>query len=84
MDVSKKTINLAEVRYKISDRFPKEERFVVTSQIPLAAASVASNISERDARKREREFIQFISNPMGSLFEVETQSQLGIRLNFIQ
>ena len=57
MDVSKKTINLAEVRYKISDRFPKEERFVVTSQIPLAAASVASNISEDHLKRHGKFFV---------------------------
>jgi four helix bundle protein len=84
MDGWKKTTNLAEVRYKISNRFPKEEIFVVTRQIPLAAVSVASNLFEGAARKREREFIQFISIPKGSLFKVETRYPLGMRLNFIQ
>ncbi len=63
IDGWKKTINLAEVRYKISDRFPKEDIFVVTRQIPLAAVSVASNLFEGAARTRVMESMQFISIP---------------------
>lgn len=36
--------------YSVSDKFPKEELFGITSQMKRAAVSVASNIAEGCAR----------------------------------
>ena len=82
MDVWKKAMDLVESIYEISQSFPKEEVYGLTSQIRRAAVSVPSNIAEGAARKSDKEFLQFISIAMGSLSEVETQYQLAIRLGF--
>jgi four helix bundle protein len=52
--------------YKATDRFPKEERFGLTSQIRRAAVSVPSNLAEGAGRYSRKEFGHFISNAQGS------------------
>ena len=83
MDVWKRSMDLAEAIYTITRAFPKEEVYGLTSQIRRAAVSIPSNIAEGAARKSNKEFLQFLSISLGSLSEVETQSQLAIRLGFI-
>jgi four helix bundle protein len=83
MDVWKKSMDLAEAIYTITRAFPKEEIYGLMSQIRRATVSIPSNIAEGAARKSNKEFLQFLSISLGSLSEVETQSQLAIRLGFI-
>tara|TARA_R110002049_G_C8843937_1_gene536654 strand:- start:145 stop:498 length:354 start_codon:yes stop_codon:yes gene_type:complete len=83
MDVWKQSMELVEVIYKISARFPKEEMYGLTSQIRRAVVSIPSNIAEGAARKSDKEFLQFISIAMGSLSEVDTQYLLSVRLGFV-
>jgi four helix bundle protein len=68
--------------YKVSQRFPKEERYGLTSQLRRAAVSVPSNIAEGKGRASDRELTQFLCHARGSLFEIETQLQLAQRLGF--
>ncbi len=77
-------MDLAEIIYSLSSKFPNEERYGLTSQIRRAVVSIPSNIAEGAARKSDKEFIQFISIAMGSLSEVETQYQLSVRLGYIE
>ena len=69
--------------YKVSQRFPKEERYGLTSQIRRAAVSVPSNIAEGKGRVSDRELTQFVCHARGSLFEIETQLQLAERLGYV-
>ena len=82
--VWQRSIALAKAVYKVSDRFPKEERFGLTSQVRRAAVSVASNIAEGYGRKSQLEFSHFLSNARGSAAEVETQLILARELDFIR
>jgi hypothetical protein len=54
LEVWKKSIELAEQVYRLSAKFPVEERFGLTSQIRRAAASVAANIAEGAEREGTR------------------------------
>lgn len=69
--------------YKITDKFPKEEKFGLTSQIRRAAISIPSNIAEGAARKNTKEFIQFLYYSLGSAAEIETQIEISKELNFL-
>ena len=80
LEVWKKSIELAEQVYRLSAKFPAEERFGLTSQIRRAAASVAANIAEGAAREGTREFLQFLGIAGGSLAEVETFLVLAEKL----
>ena len=78
--VWQKGMDLAERVYRLTEKFPGDERFGLVSQMRRAAVSVPSNIAEGQARQGTREFLQFISHAMGSLAELETQVVLSQRL----
>ena len=70
--VWKKSIDLAEMVYRVSAKFPTEEKFGLTSQIRRAAVSVPANIAEGAERNATGEFLQFLGIASGSLAETET------------
>lgn len=55
--------------YKMTAKFPKEERFCLTSQFRRAATSVAANIAEGFSRKSNAEKVRFYNVSEGSLEE---------------
>lgn len=73
LKVWKKSRGLATAIYKITQRFPDEERYGLVSQMRRAAVSVPSNIAERHSRSGTKDFAHFLSMAIGSLAEVETQ-----------
>jgi four helix bundle protein len=83
LEVWKKSIELAEQVYRLSAKFPAEERFGLTSQIRRAAVSVATNIAEGAEREGTREFLQFLGIASGSLAEVETFLVLAGKLDMV-
>ncbi|MEK6805003.1 MAG: four helix bundle protein [Nitrospirota bacterium] len=83
LEVWRKSIELAEQVYRISGRFPVEERFGLTSQVRRAVASVAANIAEGAEREGTREFLQFLGIASGSLAETETFLHLAARLGLV-
>ncbi|MFA5991615.1 MAG: four helix bundle protein [Candidatus Doudnabacteria bacterium] len=62
--------------YKVSNLWPKEERFGLTSQIRRAVVSITSNIAEGFSRYTWKDKIHFYSIALGSV--TETQNQLLI------
>ena len=83
LDVWKESMFLTENVYALTKMFPSEEKYGLTSQIKRAVVSIPSNIAEGAARKRDKEFIQFLYIAMGSLSELETQLILSNRLQFV-
>jgi len=81
--VWQRSMKLAEILYKITRRFPKEELYGITAQIRKAAVSVPSNISEGFARGHRGEYKQFLYVALGSCAEITTQLILAARLEFI-
>jgi four helix bundle protein len=84
LDVWKESMTLAEEVYKLTEGFPKEEIFGLTSQMRRAATSIPSNIAEGAARNSDKEFIQFLHVSLGSLAELETQLLLSRKLGFLK
>jgi four helix bundle protein len=80
--VWQKGIELAKTTYRLTSKFPSEEKFGLVSQMRRAAVSIPSNIAEGQARHTTGEFIQFISHAEGSTAELETQFILSIELGF--
>jgi len=70
--------------YRVTQKFPKEERYGITSQIRRAAVSVPSNIAEGYGRKTTKEYIQFLYIAYGSNCELETQILLSGDLGYIE
>ena len=69
--------------YKITEGFPKEEVFGLTSQSRRASSSVGINIVEGCGRGSDEDFKRFLRNASGSAFEVEYILLLSKDLNYI-
>jgi four helix bundle protein len=82
LEVWKTAMELAVQVYRLTARFPKEERYGLTSQMRRAAVSVPSNIAEGKGRASDKELIQFLCHSRGSLFEIETQLAIGEQLGY--
>ena len=75
-------MELAEACYRLTQGFPREEIYGLTSQIRRAAASVPANIAEGYGRDGSKEFTQFLRISQGSLKELETHLLLARRMEF--
>jgi len=70
--------------YKITARFPQEERYGLTSQIRRAAVSIPSNIAEGYGRKTTADYLRSLYIAYGSVCELETQALLSSDLNYLE
>lgn len=77
-------MDIAEQTYIISSKFPREEKYGLTSQIRRCAVSIPSNISEGAGRNTNGEFKNFLGIANGSSNELFTQLILSHRLNLIE
>jgi four helix bundle protein len=57
--------------YRISRKFPAEERFGLTSQIRRAASSIGANLAEGCGRRSDGELHRFLQIARGSASELE-------------
>ena len=83
LDTWQRAIDFADLVYTLTRAFPQEERFGLTNQMRRAAVSVSSNIAEGSARVSRADFARFIEIASGSLFEVVSQSTIGLRQGFL-
>ena len=83
LDVWNESMNLAADIYRVTQAFPREEMFGMTSQMRRASVSVPANIAEGYGRQQTKPFIQFLRVSQGSLKEVETLVLLSVRVGLI-
>ena len=79
-----KAVELSVEVYKVTENFPKEEMYGLTSQIRRSAVSIPSNISEGAGRNSKNEFIHFLGIANGSSYELQTQLIISNKLNLIK
>lgn len=70
--------------YQLTQKFPKDEIYGLTSQMRRAAVSVPSNIVEGCAREGEVEYLRFLEIAFGSLRELHYQLGLAKRLGYCE
>lgn len=78
-----KAIDMCEKVYKITEDFPAEEKYGLTSQLRRSAVSTASNIAEGAGRFSNGEFRHFLGMANGSSYEALTQIVIADRLKYI-
>ncbi len=82
--VWQQAMELVELIYPASARWPQSELYGLVSQVRRAAVSVVSNIAEGQGRNSRGEFLQFLRNAKGSLLETETQILVAVRLKYLK
>ena len=83
LDAWQLAMTLTETTYKVTRLFPKDERYGLTSQMRRCAVSIPSNIAEGQARGTARFGLHFIRVAIGSAAELETQTEVARRLQFV-
>ncbi len=83
LEVWKRGVDLVVEIYRLTEKFPTDERFGLTSQLRRAAVSIPSNIAGGAARTFDKEFLYFLSNSQGSASEASTQLLIAVRLGYI-
>ncbi len=82
LQVWQKSMKLTVAIYQLTQRFPREEMFGLTSQLRRCAVSIPSNIAEGHGRVNPREFRHFLLIARGSNSELQTQLELATELGF--
>jgi len=84
LKVWQKSYKLCLEIYKTTAKFPKEERYGLTSQIRRSVVSIPSNIAEGYGRKTTLDYIRMLYISYGSVCELETQILLAGDLDLIE
>jgi len=81
--VWQKSHELVLKTYAVTNTFPKNEQYNLTSQINRAALSIPTNIAEGCGRNGQKEFIRFLNVSSGSATELDYLFLLAKDLKFI-
>ena len=81
--VWQKSKDLAVFIYKITEKFPKEEKFGIVSQIRRSSVSIPSNIAEGSRRSTSKDFRHFLCIAFGFGAELETQSLISREIGLL-
>lgn len=83
LKVWQSAVELSGQIYELTEKFPKKEMFVLTSQIQRAADSIALNIAEGSTGQTNPEFRRFLSMALRSAIEVVSCFYLAKRRKLI-
>lgn len=67
--------------YELTENYPNEERYGLTSHTRKTAISIPSNIAEGRFRSTRKDFMQFLRIAYASGAELETQIEIAKRLS---
>lgn len=79
-----KSMDLVTDIYLLSNQYPKNEIFGLTSQARRASVSIPLNISEGSAKSSNKDFSRFLEMSIGSSNELETSLIIARNLKFIE
>ncbi|MDD4606780.1 MAG: four helix bundle protein [Patescibacteria group bacterium] len=82
--VWKKSMDLVEAIYKLTQNFPQSETYGLVSQMRRCVVSIPSNIAEGCKRGTKKDYRQFLIIAYSSGAELETQIEISKRLNFTE
>jgi four helix bundle protein len=75
-------MDLAELTYRITRRYPREELFVLTSHTRKTAISIPSNIAE-GTRRQPAAYVARLIDALAEHAELETQRILADRFQYV-
>lgn len=63
--------------YKLTAKFPSDEKYGLISQLKRAAVSVEANITESHGRYHYADVVNFLLDARGSIFEVQDELMIA-------
>jgi four helix bundle protein len=82
LKICQKGFYIAVNSIKLTNSFPREEKFGISSQITKSAVSIPSNIAEGSSRSSQKDYSRFLEISLGSSFELETQLLIAKSVNY--
>ena len=83
LKVWQKSMDLTIEIYSLVKNLPREELYSLSDQMRRAVVSIPSNIAEGAGRNSEKDFVRFLAQARGSLWELSTQLEICERLNYL-
>ena len=83
LEIWKDSISLVKGICELTSTLPDTEKFGLISQMNRCSVSIPSNIAEGCSKDSQKDFIRFLQISLGSAFELETQLEVCIELDFI-
>ena len=78
-----KSMDLVELTYKLTARFPTSEEYGLVSQMRRAAVAAPSIIAEGAANNSVPQVKRYLSIAIGTLSDWDTQLELAYRVKYI-
>ena len=82
LDIWREGAELAKAIYRLTQNWPKDELYGLTSQARRAAVSIPANLAEGVGRGTAAEAAHFAQIALGSLYELDTLLYLASELAF--
>ncbi len=83
LDVWKKSHELTLDIYKLTNEFPKDEKYRLGDQLRRSASSVPANIAEGKGRSSQKDFVRFLNMARGSIEETKYHLLLAHDLDYL-
>ena len=83
LNVWKESIDLVELIYEVTNKFPSVEKFGMISQMRRSSVSISSNIAEGTSRITNKDKAHFSTIAFSSTMELLCQVIISKRLNYI-
>ena len=85
LKVYQKSFDVAMEIFKISFKFPIEEKYSLTDQIRRSSRSVSANISESWGKRRyPKSFVSKLTDAEGEARETQTWLEFSFQCNYIE
>ena len=83
LKVWQKAMELTKEVYSLVKLLPREETYALSDQMRRAVVSIPSNIAEGEGRNSEKDFVRFLSQARGSLWELSTQLEICEQVGYL-
>lgn len=84
LNVWQDSVDLVESIYKITEKFPKEEKFGLVSQMRRCSVSISSNLAEGTSRITPKDKAHFSTIAFSSTMELLCQIIISKRLTYLK
>ena len=84
LKVWQRGMDLCATIYKLTQKFPADERFGLTAQLRRGSVAIPSNIAEGYGRMHTGDYRRLLTMAFGSLMQVETQLLLAERFGLVE